>query len=564
MGFEMSRKTSKDIIHEEKSGLVGSMFDNLTARRATMATTLACMAVGSIVAPVVSPVFLIAGATLAWHRYSRMRRLPLKMPLNSGLDPAEPNPGTGKPGPAQGIMYLGTSTDNREIWLGNNDCRQHFLATGLTGAAKTESLLGMAANSLAWGQGFTFVDAKGDSSMFARVFEMCHAAGREKDLVVLNFLGSKTSGKNVNPSTHSLNPMKSGNSDSLADIFVSLIDDVSCDGAMWRGRATAMMYAIIRALCWMRDNQGMDLNIAVLLDCIKLKKVIEISHNEFIPISIRNYIKSYLNSLPGFNKEKGLNQSQTTIDQHNYLEMQFTMVLGNLSDEYGHMFNTMPDIDMYDIVFNKRILLVLLPTLQKSRSEFENLGKIVVATLKSMMNTTLCSNLEGTWDDVMTNRALNSPSPYLMIFDDVGCYMFESIGIMAAQARALGISVCYSCESADALERNNPNKYASIIANTNTQIHWGDAPNTRADMLAGSLEHTTWGLRTESIDFKDLKKVDGNATIMHSHPVRANIFYPQASSTDRKHLKLRLNDLVNPIWMDETEESSNPVEENMS
>jgi type IV secretory pathway VirB4 component len=36
----------------------------------------------------------------------------------------------------------------KQVWLTNDDCRQHFLVVGTTGAGKTEALLGFAANAL--------------------------------------------------------------------------------------------------------------------------------------------------------------------------------------------------------------------------------------------------------------------------------------------------------------------------------------------------------------------------------------------------------------------------------
>src|SRR3546814_4130298 len=52
-------------------------------------------------------------------------------------DPHQIHPGNGKPTKAEGIFFLGNElSTGKEIWLTNDDCRQHFLILGTTGAGK--------------------------------------------------------------------------------------------------------------------------------------------------------------------------------------------------------------------------------------------------------------------------------------------------------------------------------------------------------------------------------------------------------------------------------------------
>ena len=51
------------------------------------------------------------------------------------------------------------------------------------------------------------------------------------------------------------------------------------------------------------------------------------------------------------------------------------------------------------MVLNRRILIVLLPALEKSPDELANLGKII-ASLKSMMAAGLGDSVEGTYKDL--------------------------------------------------------------------------------------------------------------------------------------------------------------------
>src|SRR5690606_25017035 len=117
-----------------------------------------------------------------------------------------------------------------------------------------------------------------------------------------------------------------------------------------------------------------------------------------------------------------------------------------------------------------RILVIMLPALEKAGDEIANLGKIVVANLKGMMGGTLGSQIEGSWFDVVENRPTSSPSPFLCILDEVGYYTVEGMALMAAQARSLGFSMIYASQDIPAMLRLNDKEAKSIIANTNTKI----------------------------------------------------------------------------------------------
>ena len=79
-------------------------------------------------------------------------------------------------------------------------------------------------------------------------------------------------------------------------------------------------------------------------------------------------------------------QDQDTLLQHGYITMQLVRSFNSLSDTYGYIIKTaQAEVDMADVFLNRRILMVLLPALEKAPAELSNLGKIIVATLKTTM-----------------------------------------------------------------------------------------------------------------------------------------------------------------------------------
>jgi len=544
-----------------------------------MATTLLAFAACAFVFPAVADLCLIISGLLSWWGLTRTETLPLKMPVMSGrLDPHERHPATGKPSQANGIFFLGNELKTgKEVWLTNSDCRQHFLVLGTTGAGKTEALLGFASNAVTWGSGFLFCDGKGDVALFAKVYALCRRFGREDDLLVLNFM---TGNQDVGSSdgklrSNTLNPFATGSSDTLTQMVVGLMDDAGGDGAMWKGRATAMFTGVMRALTWLRDQQIVDLNVGEIRDHLQLKRIIDLADQaKFpdMPQHIRKSIRSYLTSLPGFQEDKGYKQAQTTLDQHGYLEMQFTKILGSLADVYGHIFKTpYGEIDMADVVLNRRILVVMLPALEKASDEIANLGKIVVATLKGMMGGTLGSQIEGNWYGVVEQRPTTSPTPFICILDEVGYYMVDGMDLMSAQARSLGFCLVFAGQDINAMKRINEKVFGSVQGNTNTKIVMRtEDPDTakiaieaagkayRAQMRSyegkagelGKSYRDDMQAQLELVDRinpLDLKAQDeGEMHILHKEwLVRAKSFYAAPeSSLNRNSLVLRANHFI--------------------
>ena len=565
-------------IVRDTRGMMTRFFDWMRVPT-NMTTFVFAFAVVAFTFPAVADICLVFTLLLAWYALTRVEDAPLKLPIQSGLmDAHERNPATGAAQMSGGIFFLGNELrTGKEVWLTNSDCRQHFLVLGTTGAGKTETLLGFASNAVSWGSGFLFCDGKGDVALFAKVYALARRFGREDDLLVLNYMtGNADVGVSYGEKrSNTLNPFATGSADGLTQMVVGLMDDTGGDGAMWKGRATAMFTGVMRALTWMRDQQLIDLNVSEIRDHLQLKRIIDLANTEQyeqMPNPIRKSIRSYLTSLPGYKESQGYNQSQTTLDQHGYLEMQFTKILGSLADVYGHIFHTPhAEVDMADVVLNRRILVIMLPALEKSKDEIANLGKIVVATLKGMMGGTLGNKVEGNWGDIVENRPTNSPSPFIVVLDEVGYYMVDGMDLMAAQARSLGFAMVFAGQDINAMKRLNEKVFGSVQGNTNTKIIMRtEDPDTaklaidaggkafRAQLgaytgQAGELAKTytdNMEARLEAVDRinpLDLKAQDeGEMHIIHKEwLVRAKGFYaaPESSLNKRK-LKLRPNHFI--------------------
>ena len=79
------------------------------------------------------------------------------------------------------------------------------------------------------------------------------------------------------------------------------MDEAKGENAMWKGRAVALMGALMPVLTYRRDTQGHPLDVKVILDSISLASIIRLSRDMSVPERYRIALSStYLDTLPGY------------------------------------------------------------------------------------------------------------------------------------------------------------------------------------------------------------------------------------------------------------------------
>ena len=427
----------------------------------------------------ISDLLLLSGILYFIWLMRRHYEPPLKLPIFSKQkDPGERNK------KAAGIFYLGNEkATGDELWLSGKDIGTHVLYLGTTGAGKTVGLTSFVANSLAWGSGFVYIDGKADTDLWASMYALARRFGRDDDIFVLNYLTGNSDRGSV---SNTINPFTTGSSSYLTNLLVSLMDEAKGENAMWKGRAVALLGALMPILTFRRDTLHIPLDVKVILQALSLSEIIKLSRDHTIPENIRSALSStYLETLPGYIAAAFDDEGQeappgpndpprdmsTVSQQHNFLSMQFTRALQSLSGDYWYIFgNQVADVVMQDIVLNRRILVVLIPSLEKSADEAANLGKIVTASIKGMMGATLGAGVEGDWSGVIDNKLSKSSSPFMTVFDEVGYYATQGMAVMAAQARSLGFSLIFASQDIPSMELRVREEARSITANCNLKI----------------------------------------------------------------------------------------------
>jgi len=445
-------------------------------------------ATGFFYPPVIEISFLLS---IILYIIAKCRRyeLPFRMPKRSGmLDYNSPKAGSGEPSIADGTYFFGNELKTSdELWFNSDDMRTHALIFGSTGSGKTEALVSIAFNALVQSSGFIYVDGKGDNSLFAKVFSMVRSMGREDDLLLINFMTGARDiiGPQEKRLSNTMNPFARGSSSMLSNLITSLMDSGKDGGGgdMWQNRAISFVEALMKILVTARDDK------LILMDANSIRNYFEMSKVEDLvdrilprqgqePASIAHFptivmqpMENYLASLPGYVKEKKGKQGSGTLEQHGYIIMQLTRIFSSLADTYSHIIRTnLPEVDLKDVVLNRRILVVLLPALEKSVQELSQLGKVIIASLKTMMASGLGEDVEGKYSKVVESKPTNARSPYLCILDEYGYYAVPGFAVVPAQARSLGFSVIFAGQDLPAFQKGGKEEAASIGANTNIKI----------------------------------------------------------------------------------------------
>jgi intracellular multiplication protein IcmO len=428
---------------------------------------------------------------------TRPVRLPMRKPRSAGgKDVGNPAPGTRKSKPANGTKFLGWSVAGQELWITPEDERQHMTVPGTTGAGKTSTFLSLLTNALARSSGFVLVDGKGDRDLFGKVMGLARRFGREDDVRVLNLMvasGTRDS--------HSFNPFTIGNADAIRELLASQLGEQAQNDAngVFRERAVALIGTIAPVLVWLRDVKGLPLNIDVIRFSIELRWIWKLAKEKIVLVrdpatgSLTNLdvngeipedivwpLLSYLGELPGFDPDLPLDRQKgdEPSKQHGFAQFYFTGMFTQLSVSLGHIFRVESgDIDMRDVVLNRRILVVILPALENSDATLAALGKLVVAALRGMMAQLLGASLEGEYTE--KDKPGMGPSPFPIVLDELAYYATSGLDRMLAMGRGLNISFMLGFQEIAGLWARLGEKTASLLGNANLTIAMRQAESGR-------------------------------------------------------------------------------------
>lgn len=502
-------------------------------------------------APFIPELFCVA-ALVVYFRCYRLKnkkwegafRLPQRINRLMGHDVIDAS--TSKPAAAN--IFAGMDQETRQqVWMSSNDVNKHALMIGTTGSGKTENIMGQAFCLLALGSGVLLVDGKASVNTLDSLYKISRLLGRDEDLFVTDYLtgGRDIQGPQKYKRSHSYNPLGFGGSSQMSETMVSLMD--TGDGAdMWAGRAISFMEAIMPPLAFLAERGHILLNPSLLADYFLLTNlenlawfgVIEDMHGRFVDLqkdhpedwtALLNRLvalRRYLENIPSYalskpekvvkhvrmgddvyanleakygnvpEPEDANDQSRQKVEeQHGYITMQLVRAVVNLSFNYGYIYNNeLSEISFEDVVLNRRSLVVLLPALEKSPENLEQLGKLTILSLKSALGALLNTESEGSKREIIDASPSNSKIPFGAVLDEVGYYIVKGLSVIPAQARSLGVAVYFGTQDISSLMKGSEAEGKAIL--DNTAVKWfgrlvssEDSDTARAAIQIGGKAH---------------------------------------------------------------------------
>ncbi len=501
----------------------------LSSRLGLTALIFGCALLG-VIAPVSTALCLPFGLGvfgLALLKQSLWRaKLPFRLPQESELiDYNDPMPGRRQFNRARGAVLVGNEWSTQagelagpELWLSFADLLTHVLCLGTTGSGKTELLVSLLFSAgIGIGSGGIYVDPKGGIKLAAQIFVLSRLLGRDDDFRLMNFnTGAKPPGRSCRRLSNTANPLSFGTPENISQTILSLVPEPEGDNAVFAQSAHALMNAETYAVADLRD-QGVPVSIATLREYLDPDKFVALAHDPRVKEANRLSMLSFLGGVqwredpmwelvqqrmrqsadrgpselqvlgpsarggpqPPSAAEQA-QQAQQVLEpfyqQFGFARSYFNQLMNSLVDTYGHIYGaTRPEIDMPDVILQRRILVALLPAMEKSPAETRNIGKLTLAMIRNAAAIALGSRAMGTLRDVIYSLPSAAAKPMPIVTDEYPVIAVEGYELVMTQARALGIIAAIGSQDFAGMTKGGdkgtgPASAAQIVANTGLKL----------------------------------------------------------------------------------------------
>ena len=399
-------------------------------------------------------------------------RLPFRMPMGlTGTDRGDPLPGRSGFARPEGIFFLGNRLqDKQELWLKAKDILTHCLLFGTTGSGKTETLVSLSYNALATASGLFYIDPKASPKLAVQIWQMARFLGRDDDFRVLNYgTSGKVKGKSPRRLSNTNNPFTFGSAEALTQLLVSLMPASDGANSIFADKAQALISGVMYALVDLRDKGLLKLSTSIIRDSLALEKCVALALHPELDEESRASIQAAL-ATSGWIAGRDLKeQPESFAEQFGYAQSYFGKALSSLTDTYSHIYGAEDgEVDFSDAIMQRRILVVLLPSLEKAPAELASLGKISLSAIRNACAVGLGAHIEGDAADVLETLPTDTVGigPYLCIVDEYAAIVTPGFEVVLTQGRGLGIAAIVASQDYAGILEADKKGAQQMVANT--------------------------------------------------------------------------------------------------
>ncbi len=438
---------------------------------------------------------------------ANFERLPFRMPQGTvGVDRSDPKPGRRGYSKPNGSFFVGNSLTKEELWLKKEDILTHAMIFGTTGSGKTETLVSMSFNPLSSGSGLFYIDPKASPKLAVQIWQMARFMGRDDDFRVINYgTSGKSKGKSPNRFSNTTNPFTVGSAESLTQLLVSLMPASEGDNAIFADKAQNLISGVMYALVDLRDKGLIKISTSKIRSMLQVRECVNLAMDVNLSPHAQASIQASLGTSGWIKSVPIEEQPPSFIEQFGYAQSYFGKALSSLTDTYSHIYGADDgEVDFSDVIMQQRILVILLPALEKSPQELSSLGKISLSSIKTACAVGLGSIIEGDVKDVLESLPTQSCGigPFLVIVDEYAAIVTPGFEIVLTQGRGLGIAAIVASQDYAGILEADKKGAQQMVANTTIKIFMKLQDSEKTFELAKGLAGQSTIIRTSGFSIE--------------------------------------------------------------
>lgn len=267
--------------------------------------------------------------------------------------------------------------------------------------------------------------------------------------------------------SHSINPYSEGTAAQLKEQLASLaLSGDAGQNQYFEDTAAMILERVFPALVNMRDKGLINLDIQTIGRALPLGGLYELTVNPDVEPLYQRYIHDHLASI-GFDFDNPKKINPEISKQHSQFISHFFKIIASFSIQYRHIFMCdQGDINIKDIMLNRRTHITSLPSLEKSGAELKNLGSIILTGHKMGASASLGDQMEGTAEETLGGLSSSYDVPYALTYDEWAFYAIKDIALLPAQARSIRYCIMFFAQDYAGTERAGEMDAEQVFANT--------------------------------------------------------------------------------------------------
>ena len=408
--------------------------------------------------------------------------------------PSDPIPEVKKGG---GILIGYTKDTNEPVHIPYEILTRHLAIVGASGVGKTVLGMSILNQHMNLGGGFMMIDAKIDGDTRDTLGYLAEKAGRKSEFYLLNIDDPKNS--------NTYNPLLNGDADEVASRLLNLLGSTEGNPGSdhYKQQVNHALVSIIGGFKAARIRYHMEDLMTFFQSPVAIEDLLtKTPKNSKEKRDLEIFLNKY---------RKLDNQGNVTFDMIR-IANDFSGFVGRLAvfaqGKFGKIFNTYtPEIDLFDIISNNKMLYIMLPTMGKSTAAL-NLAKMIISDVMSTVYRV----------QALPKNKRPKP-PFLNFWDEYGRYAIAESAILFEQARSAGVAMIPGFQGYGNLEDVSTGFADMILQSTWSKALFrfgSDTSSERSADIIGKIK------RSQSTFTDSESKSDGAQYLQYSPQSTAN------------------------------------------